>query len=99
MRLRLSYSTVARGGSRTSGLGEISGDRAKPERNCRGTPPLLSDDQILEMRALHDFAGWSPKRLQLRFAVDADMVKRVLSGITRSRLVATRAHLPEGGAA
>lgn len=94
MRLRLSYSTVARGGSRTSGLGEVSGKAAKPERNCRGAPPLLSDAQILEMRALHDFAGWSSKRLQQRFGVDEGMVKRVLDGITRSRLVAKREHLP-----
>lgn len=69
-------------------------DRPAKARNCRGAPPLLSDAQILEMRALHDFAGWRPKRLQQRFGVDAGMVKRVLSGITRSRLVATREHLP-----
>lgn len=65
---------------------------AKPKH--RGIAPQLSDDQILEMRALHDFAGWHPKRLRERFGVDEGMVKRVPSGITRSRLVATREHLP-----
>lgn len=62
----------------------------------RGHKPLLSDAQILEMRALSDFAGFSNLQLSDRFDVDMDMVNRVISGVTRSRLVATRKHLPEG---
>lgn len=48
------------------------------------------------MRALGDFARFSNLQLSERFEVDMDMVNRVISGVTRSRLVATRKHLPEG---
>lgn len=72
---------------------------ATPKRPSTGTEkghtPLLTDAQILEMRALSEFAGWNRERLMQRFGVDNDMVYRVLSGVTRSRLVATRKHLPK----
>lgn len=72
---------------------------ATPKRPSTGTQkghtPLLTDAQILEMRALDEFEGWSTKRLQLRFGVDADMVRRVLQGVTRAKLVPTRKHLPK----
>lgn len=42
------------------------------------------------MRALSDFAGFSNLQLSDRFDVDMDMVNRVISGVTRSRLVAAR---------
>lgn len=61
----------------------------------RGRAPLLTDAQILEMRALSEFAEWGTKRLQLRFRVDAEAVRRILLGITRSKLVASRKHLPK----
>lgn len=69
--------------------------RSDPPK-VRGHKPLLSDAQILEMRALSEFAGFRNLQLSERFAVDMDMVNRVISGVTRSRLVATRKHLPEG---
>lgn len=69
--------------------------RSDPPK-VRGQKPLLSDAQILEMRALSEFAGFRNLQLSERFAVDMDMVNRVISGVTRSRLVATRKHLPEG---
>lgn len=70
---------------------------ARPRRASTGTKGnrcLMTDAQILEMRALSEFASWSRAKLQLRYGVDANMVERVLSGLTRSRLVATRKHLP-----
>lgn len=67
----------------------------RPEKP-RGRPPLLADAQILELRALAEFAGWQPGRLAARFGVDLSMVKRILSGVTRARLVAKREHLPAG---
>lgn len=62
----------------------------------RGVSPMLSDEQILELRALSQFAGWCCDRLMARYGVDKAMIDRVLSGVTRSRLVATLRHLPEG---
>jgi hypothetical protein len=70
-----------------------------PKRPSTGTvkghKPLLTDAEILEMRALSEFSGWTREQLMARFVVDYDMVYRVLSGVTRSRLVATRKHLPK----
>ena len=75
----------------------MPGTASAPARKAekpRGRSPLLPDDKILELRALAEFAGWDAARLAERFGVDLPMVKRILSGITRARLVATRAHLP-----
>ena len=69
-------------------------DRPAKAPKPRGRAPLLADDKILELRALAEFAGWPPGRLAERFGVDRAMVKRILSGVTRSRLVAKREHLP-----
>jgi hypothetical protein len=69
----------------------------KPRKGTiQGNAPLLTDAQILELRALHDFAGWNRDALMLRYGVDKDMIQRVVTGITRSRLVATLKHLPAG---
>jgi hypothetical protein len=65
---------------------------AEPKR--RGAHSLMTDAQILEARALSEFAGWSRASLEERFGVDTATMKRVLSGVTRSRLVASRKHLP-----
>lgn len=62
----------------------------------RGPAPLLTDQQILEVRALAQFAGWGCDRLSSRYGVDNAMIQRVVSGVTRSRLVATLRHLPDG---
>jgi hypothetical protein len=69
--------------------------KRKPKGGNRGRAPLLTDAQILEMRALNEFAGWSAKRLQVRFAVNAEAVRRILQGQTRVNLIATRNHLPQ----
>lgn len=90
------YSTN-QGHARMAGLPTVS-VLAKPAKKSKGTPsgnpPLLTDEQILEVRALSQFAGWGRAALAKRYGVKADMIDRVLSGITRSRLVATRKHLP-----
>ncbi|WP_443698603.1 hypothetical protein [Pseudomonas sp.] len=75
----------------------MTGTARKPRTGgSQGCAPLLSDEQILELRALYQFAGWAPDALMLRFKVDKHMVKRVTEGFTRSRLVATLKHLPAG---
>jgi hypothetical protein len=68
----------------------------RPAPGVSGNRPKLSDEQILELRALSEFAGWDRVRLATRFAVDIETVKRILEGVTRSRLIATRKHLPAG---
>lgn len=71
--------------------------KLKPKKGgSQGVAPLLSDEHILELRALYEFAGWKPDALALRFKVDKAMVKRVTEGFTRSRLVATLKHLSAG---
>lgn len=69
-------------------------DRPAVPAKPRGRAPLLTDAQILEMRALAEFAGWSQQALALRFNVDLSAVRRFLSYVTRSRLVPRREHLP-----
>lgn len=77
--------------------GTVSAVAIKPKKGgSQGCAPLLSDEHILELRALYEFAGWKPDALALRFKVDKAMVKRVTEGFTRSRLVATLKHLPDG---
>jgi hypothetical protein len=82
-----------------SARNQMASSRAaiKPKKGgSQGCAPLLTDEQILELRALYQFAGWAPDALMLRFKVDKHMVKRVTEGFTRSRLVATLKHLPAG---
>lgn len=77
----------------------MPGTAAKAQRKVgepRGRKPLLSDEKILELRALAEFAGWRTDALALRFEIDQAAVRRYASGVTRSRLAATRAHLPAG---
>ncbi len=62
----------------------------------QGKPSLLTDEQILELRALSQFAGWRCDALMARYGVDRAMIDRVVSGVTRSRLVASPRHLPDG---
>lgn len=70
--------------------------KAKIDRSeNNGKYRALTDAQILELRALSEFAGWTNKQLQDRYGLDAVSINRYVGGITRSRLVATRKHLPK----
>lgn len=91
---RLPYGAACSIGLSASTMPSIDAKRAAKARTPAGRTPLLPDDKILELRALSEFAGWSARSLSLRFGIDLDAVRRFLSGVTRSRLVATRAHLP-----
>ncbi|MBB3017645.1 hypothetical protein FHR70_000685 [Microvirga lupini] len=90
--MRIAYSAVCRGYAKTDHTATAA--KSKATGKIRGNAPLMTDEQILECRALDQFAGWGTEQLQRRYGVDAAMIQRVLSGITRSRLVATRKHLP-----
>jgi hypothetical protein len=62
-----------------------------------GRRVTMTDAQVLEARALQDFAGWSRAQIRARYP---DIARRTLDGIldgsNRVRLIATRKHLPEG---
>ena len=77
--------------------GLINQTPVRPSKGgVRGNAPLLTDNQILELRALSQYAGWGCDRLMARYGVDKDMIWRVVEGVTRSRLVASPRHLPTG---
>ena len=90
--MRISYRSIARGDYRQ----HEGTNKPKPEPKRGGHAPHVSDEQLLEMRALHDFGGWSKERVANRYGLDEGQVKRYLGYITRARLVAKREHLPEG---
>lgn len=56
----------------------------------------LTDAQILEGRALFEFAGWVNKRIASHMNLDLETVKRITSGRTGAKLFATVKHLPAG---
>ena len=71
----------------------IKREEAQPKG--KGVVPALSDEDILEMRALAEFAGWKRRHLAAYYGVDVIFVTRVVTlGCTRALLVATREHLP-----
>lgn len=76
-------------------LAERKAARVRPPKS-QGIKPLLTDNEILEVRALSEFAGWACDALMLRYGVNKSMIQRVVTGITRSRLVASPGHLPAG---
>lgn len=82
----------------SSAAGLVINQAPAPRRKggSQGHTPLLTDEQILEVRALSQFAEWGYDRLSSRYGVDKAMIHRVVSGVTRSRLVATLRHLPAG---
>lgn len=67
----------------------------KRKGGIRGRTPTLTDAQILELRALNEFAGWGAKALRARFGLGSEAVQRILQGVTRGKLVPTRKHLPQ----
>ena len=94
MSIRLSYSTVARGGARIDQT--ATARKSKATGAPRGRSPTLTDSQILELRALSDFAGWSRQRLMRHYDIDGPTVDRYRSGQTRAKLIATPERLPPG---
>lgn len=91
---RLPYGAACSISSSAASMPGLSSKPAPKAPNARGRAPLLDDAQILEIRALSQFAGWGQGRLAERYGVGLDAIKRFLSGVTRSRLVAKREHLP-----
>lgn len=56
---------------------------------------VMTDSQVLEARALYEFRGWRPRRLQERYPhVDPRTLQNILNYTNRSRLIPTEANLP-----
>lgn len=72
-----------------------TGTRAKSKRVGQpGRKRLLTDAQVLELRALYEFGGWSLSKIRERFGLDVDSAKRYAHGVTRRTVIATPADLP-----
>lgn len=91
---RIPFGAACLIGLSSGSMPSVNAKPAKSSGNIRGRAPLLTDAQILELRALSQFAGWSRARLMKRYGIDEHAADRFLSGITRSRLVAKPCHLP-----
>ena len=94
MRYRIPFGAACSIGLSSGSIPSINDKPMKTSTKVRGHAPLLTDAQILEMRALSQFASWSRNRLMARYGIDAATCDRYLNGITRSRLVAKPCHLP-----
>lgn len=53
-----------------------------------------TDEQVLEIRALHAFAGWKPARLADHYGLKVSAVNGILSYHNRVRLEPTPDHVP-----
>lgn len=59
---------------------------------------LLTDAQVLEARALHEFGGRSISDIARRYSLEYGYARRLLDYTVRSKLIAKREHLPGGEA-
>lgn len=70
---------------------------ARHHMTGKGGNPILTDAQVLEARALQDFADWDLDQVQARFpAIKRDTLKAILDYRNRSRLIPKEHHLPSG---
>lgn len=63
----------------------------------KGGRPIMTDEQVLEARALQDFADWSLDEIMARFPdIKRETMRQVLDYLNRSRLIPQPHHLPDG---
>lgn len=55
--------------------------------NHQGRPAKFTDEQILDMRILHEQQGWTRLKVARKYGLDLREVHRYLDYLTRSRLV------------
>jgi len=55
---------------------------------------VLSDVQILQIRALKEFAGWKAPKIAEHFGIDISKVYKIVSYEQRSKLIPKRTDLP-----
>ena len=68
---------------------DLNERREKKEATSKnkGSAPKHSDNEILEMRRLHEFCGVSRKELMVMFNIEPKSLSRYLGYITRSKLI------------
>lgn len=67
-------------------------DRKVVERKRGGPSTLLSEDQVLECRARHEFAGWSVSHCASNYGTTVSYMRQLLSYSLRSNLHAEPKH-------
>lgn len=92
--MRITYRPVAQGTWKSQGLSPQK-KGGKGWRGNTGPKRLMTDEQILEFRALYHFGCWQYKDLAKRYGISLDSCRRYAGGITRGNIVATEADLPE----
>lgn len=51
---------------------------------------LLTDDQVLEARALHEFDGWPERDITKAFSLSPTYTRQLLTYLVRSKLIPKR---------
>lgn len=65
-------------------------------RKVANPKSTMTDEQVLEARALQVFKGWTRAQLHARYPhVETRTLDSILQGTNRTRLVPTKKHLPE----
>jgi AraC-like DNA-binding protein len=68
----------------------IKGYKLREELPRQHYKTLMTDDQVLECRARHEFDGWSRQRLASAYGVSVEYMRRLLDYTVRSKLVPKR---------
>lgn len=55
----------------------------------------ISDQQVLQIRALKEFANWKPRIIAKRMGLDINRVYKIISYEQRSKLVPKKTDLPK----
>lgn len=55
-----------------------------------GSRTLMTDEQVLECRALHEFNDWPPDELAERYGVSEQYMVKLLEYVVRSKLIPKR---------
>lgn len=70
----------------------VGQSKAKAEQRRGGPATLLTDEQVLECRARHEFAGWSTVQCAKHYGPSVAYMHRLLAYEVRSRLYAEPKH-------
>lgn len=68
--------------------------RKEPKQDMRGRKTTWTDQQVLEIRALHKYGGMLPVEIAERYHTTKGAINSLLSYVTRVMLEPTPEHLP-----
>lgn len=68
--------------------------RKEPKQDMRGRKTTWTDQQVLEIRALHKYGGMLPAEIAERYNTTKGAINSLLSYVTRVHLEPERKHLP-----